>query len=236
MPVSFDIDLGDDDSLPAVGRVWDEQEQAGGPSLSELVKQQSPVNDSTPQTPQTPVASVDGDRESNVESLTTVDLKKLWPLLLADVQGQSKGLSALGLAHLDRIEENIAYIRFGANVATFAHKWQNSDKRDVIARVLSSLVGHPVGVMFEVDEDASAPPPPSPAPVAPVEAVSANAPSPPRAIERAAAEPPREATPVVDPRTNLPITPELIEQLREDELTSTILDGLGATVMRVTEG
>jgi hypothetical protein len=174
--------------------------------------------------------------EDNVVPLSTIDAHKLWPMLVSNLQKQSQALSALNLARLDRIEDDVAYIRFGPNGGTFARMWQNNGKRDLIGRVLSSMLNRPTGVAFEVDDDeppAGEAPASAPAAAASVSA-SAARPAPPRRAPAAGGEPPREPVPQ-DARPPLAITPELIAQLRTDPLLATVLDELSGQVVRVVE-
>ncbi len=230
-PISLDIDLEDDDSLPAVGRVWEEDE---GPSLSELLKQQRAASPETPPAPEPaptaePAAPSASD-DANLEPLSEVDVQKLWPMLLSNLQKESHALSALNLARLDRIEQNIAYIRFSPTGETFARMWQNNGKRDLISQVLSSMLGVPTGVVFEVDEaepEAAATQPAAAQPAAP-ERPARPAP------HRPQPEPPREPV-VQDTRTTIPITPDLVEQLKAEPLVAALIDELGGQVVRVIE-
>jgi hypothetical protein len=223
-PVSLDIDLGGDDDLPAVGKVW---EADSGPSLSELLKQQRTTTAATPAPDPQPAPAAP---DSNLAPLSTIDVKKLWPMLVSNLQKESQALSALNLARLDRIAGGVAYIRFGPNGATFARMWQNNGKRDLIGRVLSSMLNTPTGVVFEVDESEVAPdasvgsaptPAPDPAPAKP-------------APRRPQPEPAREPVPQ-DTRTTIPVTPDLVAQLRNDPLVAAVLDELSGQVVRVVE-
>lgn len=232
--------IDDDDDLPAVGKVW---QNDGGPDLSELLKQHTADEATAPASPTSPAGQggvPPGTDDANIAPLATDDVQKIWSLLLTHLQKKSRATNALSLARLDRIENNVAFIRFSPNGATFAQQWQHNGKRNLIADALTALRNVSTGVTFEVDENPEAPD--ESAPVA-RDAISPSF-HPPVADEHGHSAQPDVPNPSDPPEhqsaagpavTSIPVTPELLDQIRQDPLVAAALDELKGQVLRVTE-
>jgi len=230
-PVSLDIDLGDDDDLPAPGKVWENS----GPSLSELLKQRQPNASADAQaSAPTEVATNGGDQQApqpppdaNVAPVEPHDIQRIWPLLVSSLKEQGVGMgAALAMARLDRIEDDTAYIRFNPNGATFARMWANNGKRDQIRSLLSNIRGIPTAVQFEVDDEDQ--------PAAP--AAAPHQPQRPAPARPARSQPEAPAQQAVEETLHtVPVTPELVSQLRGDPLLAAVMDELKGQIVRVVE-
>jgi hypothetical protein len=201
-PASNVGDDDDDDALPAPGKVWDNS----GPSLSELVKQQSKL----------------AEQSSNVEAVNANDFDAVMSKLRSAIHQKSPGIDGwLVHAKYLGVRDGIAVIRYSSEQAVAAAALDRNGKREIIQSELSSVLGETVGVKFEVEQiDVSASVETSPAPARiPVR----------REIARASPVPPPEAA-----APSIRITAELREQLRNSEpLIKTLMDELGAEIVKV---
>ena len=165
-------------------------------------------------------------------------------MLLAGLkeQGVSGGM-ALSLARLDRIEDNTAYICFSAAGETFARTWNTNGKRDQIRELLTRIRGIPTGVQFEVDS-ASEPAANGADGAAASAAEAAGESAQPMAGRSPATVPPRFARAAPEPQpqpqaepevASIPVTAELVAQLRNEPLLAAVLDELNGQVVKVVE-
>jgi DNA polymerase III subunit gamma/tau len=208
----------DDDDLPRPGKVWD------GPSLKDLLKQQSATAPAIPST-SAPNESVDAaSSEPSVEPIGDSDIARLWPALLALLERQTSAMSSvLGLATLQGIEDGIAIIRFPHHCETFAKQYAANGKRDKIAQALTQLRGQSTGVRFEV------------APAVDAEVATATATAP---VQPAATAPPplgRSSEPSRPAVTSPRMTPEMRAEAEADPIVRMILQEFGGTVKNVEE-
>ena len=215
----MEIDLGEDDDLPRPGKVW----ESDGPSLAELMKQQRAQPIVAAPAPAAPRG------EPSVEAVTDGDVARLWPLLLASLDGQGSVKGILEQGRLDRIEGDQAVIRLAPAHETFVGQWSRNGKKDVLQDVLSKIVGRTMGVRFEVD--AAGEPPAAPA----AAAATVPAGSAPPAARRASPAPAPPPPPAVPVATGTRPTPEQVEQFRQDPLIRALLDELGGTVLKVSD-
>jgi DNA polymerase III subunit gamma/tau len=218
----------DDDALPAVGKVWDNS----GPSVSELLKQRNAA-ESQPE----PIAVAATD--SNVEPADPKDVAVLWKNLLAALEARGPGLFSLvsqgRLAEIDA--DGRAVIRYERKHETFVKMLERNGKKDTVRELLTQVAGEPMGVKFEVDDDA-AEPQAAPTTAAVMEGPAPSAP--PRPLVRRDVQPVRkteDSQPVVPAPPPIPavkITPELIESLRQREpMIKSLMEELGATIVKV---
>ncbi|CAN5502044.1 hypothetical protein BH09PLA1_BH09PLA1_27580 [soil metagenome] len=190
----------DDDALPAPGKVWDNS----GPSLSELVKQQTQL----------------AEDESNVSAVSTDDYNAVMSRLRSLVHQKSPGIDGwLVHAKYLGVRDGIAVISYASNHGTAAAMLDRNGKREVIQDELSSVLGETVGVKFEIEAEdpnvADEPP-------------MASRPARREAVRATPVPPPDPVTP------SIRITPELREQLRNSEpLIKTLMDDLGAEIVKV---
>jgi hypothetical protein len=211
-PPALDFEDEDDD-LPRPGKVWD----SSGPSLKELLAREAarsaPVQAEI-------AAAPPADSFANVEPVNTNDLGALWTTLLAMMAEHGPMFhSLISNGSLKAIEDGQAVIRYTKKNETFRKMLERNGKKDLVRDGLSKIIGKPMGVRFEVDdtpEAEAAAPPKAAAPVA-----RAARPAPP-------AEPAQPAGPPA-----IRITPELIEQLKQDPLAGSVMDKFGATPVKI---
>jgi hypothetical protein len=190
--------------LPAPGRVWDNS----GPSLSELLKQQSKLAEQ-------PTAP-------NVEPVNSNDFDAVMSKLRSAIHQKSPGIDGLLVnARYIGKRDGIAVIRYSAHEAVAATMLDRNGKREIVQNELSTVLGETVGVKFEVEQADAAvatEAQPAPMPRVPVRREIRSVPMP--AVE--------SATP------SIRITPELREQLRNAEpLIKSLMDDLGAEIVKV---
>ena len=210
---SFDED--DDDDLPRPGKVW------SGPSLAELARSvvQSPA----------PAPVVSTPTLSNVELVDPTNLPAVWQSLLSLLAEQSPMVHPLLTpARLMGIEDGRAVIRYGSQHETFAKMLERNGKKDLVQEKLTEVLGRAVGVKFEVDLAV-----PIEAGNAPAEAAAPRPATPARPTPRAAPQPAPLETPSAPAAPSVKLTPELIESLRGDPLIKSLMDNLGATIVKV---
>ena len=133
-PAPMDIDLGEDDALPAVGRVWDD-----GPKLSLASIMARDRQKSLP-----PI--------SNVEPVVASNLSAIHQSMLALIA--KKGPSLHGLltsGRFDGVHDGSAVIRFPNNQDTNVRILSNNGKRELVSAALSEVLQQQVGVRFELD-------------------------------------------------------------------------------------
>jgi len=199
----------DDDSLPQPGRVWEDK---GGPSLSELLKQQAATED-----PKTSAPIAEPQPVANVIAVDPKDLAAVMARLRDAIHRDAPGIDGF-LSHgkLVAIESGQAVLRYSSNHENTVQMLSRNGKKELIQKELSELLNEPVGLRFEI-EPASETEPAAPAPHAR-----------PAARREAAPQP---TMPAAAP--SIRITPELKELLRADPLIATIIDELGGEIVKV---
>ncbi len=209
-PPALDFEDEDDD-LPRPGKVWD----SSGPSLKELLAQEAAK--SSP-----PVAAAHAENFVNVEPVGEHDLDALWKSLLDAMTAHGPMFhSLIAGGTLAGIEDGQAVIRYTRKNETFPKMLERNGKKDLVREGLSKILGKPTGVRFEVEAAAEAeaeparasstpPRPPAPARPAPI------------------AEPAQPAGPPA-----IRITPELIEQMKQDSLAASVMDKFGAVPVKI---
>jgi DNA polymerase-3 subunit gamma/tau len=211
-PPSLDDD--DDDDLPRPGKVWT------GPSLAEMAR--AAAAKSTPGAP----APTNGNG-SNVEPVDPTNLPAVWQSLLNLLAAQSPMVHPLLTpARLVGIEDGRAVIRYGPQHETFVKMLERNGKKDLVREKLTEVLGHAVGVRFEVDASAEAPTAPAEA-AAPRPAIQS------RAVSRPAPQPAPSEPPPAPVAPAIKLTPELIESLRNEPLIKALMDNLGASIVKV---
>lgn len=249
-PSASSVDDEDDDSLPAVGKVWDNS----GPSLSELLKQRQS------ETALEPVAESAGAEPSasaelaNIEAVNLKTLPEVWQQLLDVLATKQKMIHSLVVhGKLTAIEDGQATISYEKKHETFVKLFERNGKKDAVREALSEVTGKPLGVRFSVEaaselpsvaaiaSPAAASPSPvaaaiartiEPAPAAPARPIPQ---APRREPVRAAVEPPpQQFTPSSAPSVPVVrVTPELKAQLRASEpLINALMDELGADIIK----
>jgi DNA polymerase-3 subunit gamma/tau len=209
-PPSLDFEDEDDD-LPRPGKVWD----SSGPSLKELLAQEAAKSP--------PPESAPPGNFTNVEPIGDHDLDALWKSLLEMMVAHGPMFhSLIAGGTLAGIQDGQAVIRYTRKNETFPKMLERNGKKDLVRDGFTKILGKPMGVRFEVD----------PAPAAEAEAAqpsSAASSAPSRAAAPARPAPPPE--PAGPPAIR--ITPELIEQMKQDSLAASVMDKFGATPVKI---
>jgi DNA polymerase-3 subunit gamma/tau len=215
---SQSLDFDEDDDLPRPGKVWD----SSGPSLKELLALEAAKTQLAEDVQAVSHTPPPVDEFANVEAVTSNDLGAMWKSLLELMAPHGPGLqSLLAPGTLSAVESDHAVITYPRSSETFTKMLDRNGKKDLIRDGLSQLLGKSVGVRFVVDETETAEAEPA--------KQTQSAPSP-RAAARPAA-PPEPAMPAGPPVIR--ITPELVEQLRQDPLVAMVMDKFNATVVKV---
>lgn len=204
----------DDDDLPRPGKVWT------GPSLAEMAREAAAKS--------APVAQAPSNANlSNIEPVDPSNLPAVWQSLLNLLAVQSPMVHPLLTpARLVGIEDGRAIIRYGAQHDTFVKMLERNGKKDLVREKLTEVLGRAVGVRFEVDASAEVIP-------APAEAAAPRPAIPSRAVSRPAPQPAPSEPPAAPPVPAVKLTPELIESLRNEPLIKSLMDNLGATIVKV---
>jgi hypothetical protein len=232
-PPSLDFD--EDDDLPRPGKVWDDS----GPSLKELLAQQQakasgPSNPSTSsgqggsgtgvEDASTASPATAASDFSNVEPVRPSELGDVWQALLNLMAGHGPMLhSLLAGGSLASIDGEAVVIRYSKKNETFTKILERNGKKDLVRDGLAQILGKPVGVRFEVDESASEPEPSGPA--------AAGAPAPQRPPSSRPAALPEPQAPAGPPAIR--ITPELVEQMKQDLLVNAVMQAFNATPVKI---
>jgi DNA polymerase-3 subunit gamma/tau len=210
-PPSLDFEDSEDDDLPRPGKVWEQS----GPSLKELLAQEH----AKAQHPSPP-----DEQFNNIEPVAADPMTAAWAAILDQLKDAQGMFGVLSNAKLVKVEEDHAVVRFARSVATFTRSFEKNGKKDLLRDTLSKVLGRPVGVKFEIEENdpdtalATAPGKPVAAPVT-------------RAIP---AKPQAADAPAVPPGPPaIRITPELVEQMRKEPLVAALIDSLGATPVKI---
>jgi len=164
-----------------------------------------------------------GDGFANVEPVNVNDLEALWKTLLDKMAAHGPAFhSLLCGGTFAGIEDGQAVIRYSKKNAIYRSLLERNGKKDLVRDGLSELLGKPTGVRFEVDETSADEEPARPVASAPVPRQSA------RAAAAPTPEPPAPAGPPA-----IRITPELIEQLRQDPLVGSVMDKFNAVPVKI---
>lgn len=221
------IDLGDDDSLPSVGKVW----EGPAPSLGAIMAAQR--NGSAPApTSRAPAR----DEMANVEPVGGVDIVPgKWQELLAFLDKHSQGLyGILSQGGLDRFENGQAVVKFPPDKEFLLKLLDRGGKRESVAKAISQVMGRDTGVRFELHAALTAPPSaPPPAASDPGARPAPPATPPPRGPNRPAAVAPPPPMPET-PRVQL--TQEMKDAIYANEpLVKAVMDELGGDIVKIEE-
>jgi hypothetical protein len=215
---SQSLDFDEDDDLPRPGKVWEDS----GPSLKELLALEAAKTQLAENVETVSHAPPPPEEFANVQAVTANDLGATWKSLLELMAPHGPGLqSLLAPGTLSAVSNDQAVITYPKSSETFTKMLDRNGKKDLIRDGLSQLLGKSIGVRFVVDET-------EPTEAEPAKQVQPA--SPPRAAARPAA-PAEPAMPAGPPAIR--ITPELVEQLRQDPLVAMVMDKFNATVVKV---
>ena len=203
----MDFDLGDDDdSLPAVGKVWDESPKLSLATIMARDKQKAET---------APPASPD----SNIESVDPTDLSAVHKAMLAMIARHGPSLQGLlSQGQFAGVEDGRAILRYPKSQETTVRLLDRNGKRELVVDALSEILNQRVGVRFEIDlnDDSPGAPPASAASARPASPRPAN-PSP---------APEAAATP------SIRLTAELRAELEQDPLIRSLIE-LGGSIVKV---
>jgi DNA polymerase-3 subunit gamma/tau len=156
-----------------------------------------------------------------VDAVHSSDRSGTWKAVLDLLAGQAGLVSLLSHARYIGIEEGRAIIRYDKAHETFVKMFERNGKKDVVRDTLSKVLRQNVGIKFEIEPEAASSEGPAAPPV--VQA-------PPRLRPQSALV----ETPAAG--SSLRLTPELLESLRADPLIKAVMEGLGASIVKVEEG
>jgi hypothetical protein len=211
-PMDFDLgDSDDDDSLPAVGKVWEE-----GPALS-MATIMARDKQKAQAAPAQPVAA-----NSNVDSVDPTDLPAVHRAMLALIarQGQKSLEGLLSQGQFAGVEDGRAILRYPKSQETTVRLLDRNGKRKLVVEALSEVLNQPVGVLFEIDpnDDSPSTPPAS------------------SAAARPAAPRPTHPAPAPAPESpaapSIRVTAELRAELEQDPLIRSLIE-LGGSIVKV---
>jgi DNA polymerase III subunit gamma/tau len=218
------------DDLPAVGKVWEPDK---GPSLVELLnlRPKSPAKLESANTE--PEAANTKPESANIEPVDEGRLPEVWRKVIDGFRDQRKLHLLLQNGRLSEVTDEQAVVTFGSEQRFMIKQLETDGQRRQVSEALAGVLGRQVGLKIEVEKDAapttrqtatpSTPRSPSSRPtLSEIEAMAADAD--PRAL---AQRQPTAAT--------VAVSPELIEELRKHEVVRSVLDTLGAEVVRVTD-
>jgi DNA polymerase III subunit gamma/tau len=200
----------EDDDLPRPGKVWDNS----GPSLSELLKQQSSSS------PEPRTLNPEPSSSPNIEPISPRDLQSIWISFLSHLTAGNQNLGVSGLlasGKLVAIDDGQAIVRIQSDV----HVRMLDKKKDIVRDALAKVLLQPIGVRFELDTTPAPAPTPSPS-------TSAPRPAP---IKR----PDLAPTPQAPVAPAFRPSPELMEQIQNDPLVKAVMSGLNASIAKVSE-
>jgi DNA polymerase-3 subunit gamma/tau len=210
-PMDFDLgDSDDGDSLPTVGKVWDD-----GPKLS-LATIMARDKQKTQVAPSTPIAG-----DSNIEPIDPTDLPAVHRAMLALIARHGPSLQGLlSQGQFAGVEDGRAILRYPKSQETTVRLLDRNGKRELVVDALSQILNQPVGVRFEIDpnDDSLAAPTTSiasarPAASRPTNSAPAPAPEPPAA-------------------PSIRVTAELRAELEQDPLIRSLIE-LGGSIVKV---
>jgi len=213
------IDLGDDDALPSVGRVWD----GPSPSLGAIMAGQR----------NTPVSTI-GPATSdfaNVEPVGSAELSTQWQSLLGILDEHAQGLYGIvSQGNLTRIIDNIAIVRFPSGKDFLLKLLDRNGKREAVASALSQVLRRDTGVRFEVSTDANV------APTARSQPNSAPAARPAPVPDRGPAKFTAPQPPPMPESPTVRLTQEMKDTVIANEpLVKAIIDQLGGDIVKIEE-
>jgi DNA polymerase-3 subunit gamma/tau len=215
---SADPDTPSDD-LPAVGKVWEGERRSLSSMFAARRNATVPPVSSPAESAQPDQPSPDGSAH-----LDPANLPALWQALLARIADQGASLHGiLTQARLATITDGQAVIRIAPQHETFLPRLQSNGKKDLLRDILSQLLHHPTGIRFELDD--ACPPEPAQSPAA---ASSAPARSTPQHAPVPQSAPASPAEPA-----QIPLTPELRQELEADPLIQAVIRELGAQLLSV---
>ena len=207
-PLSTLDEPEDDDDLPRPGKVWT------GPSLAELARAVQPA---PPTTPPPPAASA-----SNVEPVDPSDLPGVWRQVLEMLKSKPAIQSVASHGKLIALSDDLATIQYAGQHDTFVKMLERNGKKEILRDTIAGVLKRNVGLAFEIEPGestaASEKPSASAAPMRPA---------------RAAQRPNAEETPPAPPVPSIKLTPELVESLRQLPLVKTLMDEMGASIVKV---
>jgi DNA polymerase-3 subunit gamma/tau len=197
----------DDDSLPAVGKVW----SAPSESLSSLMAKHRAANPEQGVAELAPAISGPADSDN---------LPVVWQAMLGHLLALPGLHSLISQGQLVGIAEGQMILRFGARHETFIRAWEKNGKKEQIRDAASKAAGENVGIRFEIDTET---------PPAPLEQLPHPAPSPVRRPAPAAVP-----VPSIPEAPTIKITPELVESLKASTpLIGQLMQQFGAQVVKV---
>lgn len=211
----------DDDSLPAVGKVW------SGPSesLSSLMAKHRAAAPPTVET--APVVPVKPAAEADVEAVDPNNLPAVWQKMLTLLASQGPMVhSMIAQGQLIGISEGRVVIRYGTQQETFVRMWEKNGKKELIREAASKALNQNVGVRFEIDSPelaASAPPP-----------RAGNSTEAKRPLAARSAPPTAVESPAAPESPTVKVTNELVESLvNANPLIKSVVQRLGGQVIKV---
>jgi DNA polymerase-3 subunit gamma/tau len=211
-PLASDLDLDDDDSLPTVGKVWDE-----GPklSLSAIMKQHAAKAPAEEPIAPKPIGT-------NIEAVDSENLPAVWQQLLDKLSEKASLQTMVKMGRLVSIVEDQAVIRF--NDSFFANSLNRGGKRELLSDTLTTLLGKPTGVRFEIAES------PEIAPPEPQQAAPRNGNGQPH---RPPSPHPPTAPPSPQPSNRL--TPDQIAEFQKDPLIGGLMAEFDAVPLKLSD-
>ncbi len=211
--MGINLDDDDDDDLPRPGKVW----ESNGPSLSELLKQQSTASATAAQ----PAPTAPTFEKSNVEAVDPKDVAGIWQALLQALSGHASLPGLLNNGRYIGVQDGRAIIQYSSRDEHLVKLLERNGKKDLLTDAFSRILGMNVGVMFSIDTtDAQTQRPPASA-----------RPAPRHAPRHAHPEPAERAMP--DPPPGVRLTPELKESLEQQPLIRAVISELGGSIVKV---
>jgi hypothetical protein len=205
----------DTDDLPTVGKVWEGERR----SLSSMFAAQRAA--AAPPMPPSAEAALrnqtSADEGVGGTNIDPTNHAAVWQAFLARIADQGASLhGVLTQARLAAITDGQAVIRISPQHETFLTRLQSNGKQDLLRNLLSELLQQPTGIRFELDD---APPPES-------------QPSHPRT------SPSQEVAPQSPPAAygepaQIPLTPELRQELESDPLIEAVMRELGGQLLNI---
>jgi DNA polymerase-3 subunit gamma/tau len=223
------IDLGDDDSLPSVGKVW----EGPAPSLGAIMAAGRNGSSTPPLSRPAPTRS----EMANVEPVGVNLLPGKWQELLAILDKHAQGLfGILSQGGLDRLENDQAVVKFPQDKEFLLKLLDRNGKRESVAKALSQVMGRTTGVRFEIDATLTT--------GAAAESSTENAASPGARFAPSAAPPARgpnrpapiAPSPPMPEAPTIRITQEMKDAIYASEpLVKAVIDELGGDIVKIEE-
>lgn len=201
--------VDEDDSLPAVGRVW----EGGSQSLTMMFKKS---NTPRPAAAEPSAAPVDNGEFSGLMGRLISALEEKGPSWPAFVKS----------ATITGIDDGVVTLRYPPTEEMTLKMLDRNGKKETIQQLLSELMGRPIGIRTVLDPNAPADEP------AAVQTAAAPSRKPSFSqASKAAAPPPPPAA-----ETGIRLTQELKDQLKLDPLIAAVIKELGGEIVKVEEG